>query len=226
MDRLIVVFDLDDTLYPEITYVLSGFNAVAEHLSVEHGLPKAKVGRELREILKRDGRGAVFNQVLENHGLLTKARVRKLVSVYRSHTPRIKLPEESAQVLRACAAYPLYLVTDGNHRVQKRKVDALKVAPFFDHCYLTRRYGIDAEKPSLKVFNLIAERERVPMSSLVYIGDNPAKDFVGLRRAGGNTIRVLTGAYAATAARRGFDADSTIQSVGEVPERLSQLAIQ
>jgi hypothetical protein len=34
---MILIFDLDDTLYPEHTYVESGFSAVAKHLQLQRG---------------------------------------------------------------------------------------------------------------------------------------------------------------------------------------------
>ncbi|WP_214515343.1 hypothetical protein, partial [Mycobacterium tuberculosis] len=48
---MIVVFDLDDTLYDELTYVQSGFQAVAGYLRDTYGMPAGKaldwmVGRQ------------------------------------------------------------------------------------------------------------------------------------------------------------------------------------
>ena len=44
----LVVFDMDDTLYPEYDYVLSGFEAVAEQLQIQYGVERAS--EKLRQI--------------------------------------------------------------------------------------------------------------------------------------------------------------------------------
>ena len=43
-----VVFDLDDTLYPERSYVLSGFSAVADWAERTLAIPRATVLADLR----------------------------------------------------------------------------------------------------------------------------------------------------------------------------------
>ena len=51
---MIIVFDLDDTLYDERTYVMSGFAAVAEMLHDRFGWPvAASLGFMKRELQAR-----------------------------------------------------------------------------------------------------------------------------------------------------------------------------
>jgi len=214
---MIVGFDLDDTLYPEITYVHSGFRAVAEWLDAAAGCPADVSFRIMTDSLEANGRGAQFDDVLQHWGLCTRQRVQEALSVYRAHHPDISLPESSQQVLRELGATrALYLVTDGNHRVQARKVDALGVAPYFEHCYLTNRYGRSSAKPSTRTFELMLSREQAPAERLIYVGDNPAKDFVGVRGLGGKTIRVRTGAHRDVVALPGHDADVTVHDITSV----------
>ena len=40
---MILVFDLDDTLYDEITFVYSGFSAVSKYLSLQFNLNEKKI---------------------------------------------------------------------------------------------------------------------------------------------------------------------------------------
>ena len=58
---MVVCFDLDDTLYPEIEYVKSGFKAVSEYLTQEISKKDADtLYNSLVSILKENGRGEVF----------------------------------------------------------------------------------------------------------------------------------------------------------------------
>jgi len=223
---VIVALDLDDTLYPEITYVESGFRAVARAAAVELGVDEEESLNVLRASLAAHGRGRQLDDLLEHWQAHTRGRLRRLLAVYRGHRPELKLPGASRSVLaRLCAdGHSLYLVTDGNARVQAAKVDALGVRPLFRHCYLTGRYGAAAAKPGTKVFELMLARERAAARDLVYVGDDPSKDFVGVRALGGATIRVLTGRCAAVRAAEGYDADVAVASLAAVPETVAALA--
>ncbi len=222
---MIVAFDLDDTLYPEIDYVRSGFAAVAQELHREHGVASVESLEVMTRSLQERGRGRQFDDVLDHWGLLSRDRVRRLLSVYRQHDPAITLPAESRDVLATLESrWPLYLVTDGNHRVQQRKVDALGISESFQWCYYTNRYGREHAKPSTRVFELMLRREGVDPSELVYVGDNPAKDFVGVRRLGGQTVRVLTGTHREAEPRPAHEADACVRSIGLVLPVLERFA--
>ena len=64
---MIIVFDLDDTLYEEITYVRSGFKAVANYLSRNYKIGTTKnIYSQFVQLLKTQGRGKVFDSFLDN----------------------------------------------------------------------------------------------------------------------------------------------------------------
>jgi len=225
---MIVAFDLDDTLYRELDYVEGGFQAVADSLESEFDIPSNEGYQTMLDSMGKSGRGHQLDDVLHTHGLHTVARRNRLVQVYRQHEPALSLPQASATALQQCRdrGDRLFLVTDGNHRVQARKIEALGLRPYFEHCYLTYRYGRAASKPSTRVFDLMLKRTRSAASDLIYVGDNPTKDFVGVRQLGGHTIRVRTGGHADVVARPGFDADITVSSIAEVNEVVESLSLK
>ena len=212
---MIVIFDLDDTLYPEILFVQSGFRAVANYLSERYGWDADEVYTEMIDLLDRLGRGAVFDELLRRRGQLRKETVRLCLSVYRLHKPTLTLAPEAVRCLARLAREPKYIVTDGNKVVQANKVIALGLLPYVRKAYITHRYGVAHAKPSTRCFELIAKREKVEFGQMVYIGDNPKKDFVNLRKLGVRTVRVLTGPYADFPAAEGFDAEVHIRSLDE-----------
>ena len=124
---MIIAFDLDDTLYEEITYVKSSFKAVSKYLNSKYGLSENLVYAEMLSILDADGRGNVFNKLLIHFGVFTKAEVKKCLSVYRNSIPEIFLPQTSIDCLNRLADFPKYLVTDGNKMVQSNKIKSLKL---------------------------------------------------------------------------------------------------
>jgi len=214
---LIVTFDLDDTLYPEETFVRSGFRAVARALHERWGTPEDQAFAVMWDSLQAHGRGTQFDDVVEAFGLRRRQSVRDLVNTYRHHRPSIALPEESRQVLEALSPRPLYVVTDGHKVVQQSKIDALGLRPYLRHAYITHRYGIHHRKPSVHVFELLMRREQARPEDVVYIGDDPSKDFRALRPLGVRTVRVTTGRHARVAVPAAEDAERTVASISEVP---------
>lgn len=218
---MILVFDLDDTLYPERSYVASGFAAVAAHLQQRHGWPADETRAWLARALERQGRGALFDRLLAEHGMTGRAAVRECVDVYRHHRPLIALAPQAEHLLQQLARRP-YLVTDGHKVVQDLKVQALDLRPRLAHAYITHRYGLRHAKPSTHCFELIRRREGCAWSDMAYIGDNPAKDFVNLTPLGVHTVRVRTGEHAHVVARPGYEARTVIDSLDELPSALPQ----
>jgi putative hydrolase of the HAD superfamily len=106
------------------------------------------------------------------------------------------------------------------------KVAALGVAARVRHAYLTNRYGRHRAKPAPHVFELICRREKVVPGQVLYVGDNPRKDFVGIKPLGFRTVRILRGNYAHLEADAAHEADRRIHSLDELsPEFLAELFI-
>lgn len=220
---MVLIFDLDDTLYDERTYVESGFRAVARWGKSQFGWDPDVSYATMISALDAEGRGAVFNRWLEGHGVRTKSAIRDCVRIYRHHTPDISVPKAILHLLSTLHPQPLYLVTDGHKIVQAKKIAALGIAPSFRHCYITHRYGVASAKPSLRCFELIKARERCAWSDMVYIGDNPAKDFVSLNGVGAHTIRVKTGMHKDAVAKPGHEAQHVIADLHQLPSIIAIL---
>ena len=120
---MIIVFDLDDTLYDEITYVRSSLFEVSLYLSEKLHISKDIIYSNLNEVLEINGRGKVFDIVLTNYGIYSKSEVKRCLSIYRSNNPKIKLFDHAISCLERFKYYHKYLVTDGNKVVQKKKID-------------------------------------------------------------------------------------------------------
>jgi putative hydrolase of the HAD superfamily len=220
---MILIFDLDDTLYPEITFVQSGFREVANQCSEIFGLDKEECFHEMMDTLKSNGRGAVFDTLLRNRKIFSKKNVWKLMQFYRQHTPNISIPVEVKKFLKDNTFTPMYIVTDGHKCVQKNKIDALKIEKYFKKIFITHRFGLHHSKPSTYCFKLIKEFEQSEWEDMVYIGDNPVKDFINLNKLGMQTIRILSGNHANLAAKPGFNAKHTINTFNELPNLINEI---
>ena len=217
----ILVFDLDDTLYPEITYVESGIAAVSIMLAKQFHFDPANTRNEILKILKKNGRGKIFDTFLQSKGLMKKSYIDQCITTFHHHTPSINISNQNERLLSGIQSN-CYLVTDGNKVVQRKKIKALGVDKFFKKFFITYQYGIKYSKPSLFCFNKIIEMERIGWHDLVYIGDNPAKDFVNLNNVGAQTVRILTGEHKNKVATKKFDAKLTINNLNELRDIYGQ----
>jgi len=218
---MVVVFDLDDTLYNEVTYVQSGFRSVADFLYKTYGI-SVKESYILMVAQLKQGRGRIFDATLQHFGIFSKKAVLQCIHIYRSHTPDIRLYEDAIACLRRLDGLPVYIVTDGNKLVQKSKLVALGLYNKVNFCFITHRYGIKNSKPSPHCFLRICERENVNPQAVVYIGDNPHKDFVGIKALGFKTVRVMRGHFKDVLKPAEFEADCQIQSLDELDHKFLQ----
>ena len=192
---LTLVFDLDDTLYPERDYVRSGLAAAARAFG--DAVPEVGEGPFLARAISLFGagaRGRIFDQALAEVGQPASAElVARLVEAYRDHEPTsLALFEDArAALARWGARGPLGLVTDGYLTVQRAKVRSLGIERLFGAvCYTDALGGRDAWKPSPRGFVDVMSRLGRPASRYVYVADNPNKDFQAPRALGWRTVRV------------------------------------
>lgn len=214
---MILVFDLDDTLYDEKKFVYSGFTEVANWISMMSNTSSLEIFDYMVNEITVNGRGTVFNNALEKYFRKTVKNIRKCVSIYRLHKPNIKLDTDVVDLLLELRNnYKLYIVTDGNKIVQNNKIKSLDVEKYIEKAFITYRYGLKASKPSLKCFEIIKNLEKINWLDLVYIGDNPNKDFVNLNKVNAITIRVMQGDYALVEAKEDYDAKFKIDKLTDL----------
>lgn len=185
-----VVFDLDDTLYDEEQFVFGGFMAAAGYLADNFGLDKQVSYKRLKQLLREKGRGKIFNDLLAENGL-NCALISELIKIYRNHQPDIQLYPDAQEMLQYLQGkVKLGLITDGAANVQWNKIRALGLDKVIDLVVVTDDFGPECCKPNLFPYRLLMERFGLTGQHLVYIGDNPFKDFAPARELGWLTIRV------------------------------------
>lgn len=186
-----MIFDLDDTLYPEREFVISGFGAAGAWISSNLGLPADQAASELLSLHDGGARGDTFDRWLKDHGFDVRPYVDRLVAAYRRHRPRIEaFPGVPGLLKRLRASHRLGLISDGPYDVQSGKLKALGLGEWFDAVIFSDLYGRDAWKPSTKPFKIALSVLGSPAKEAVYIADNPNKDFLGARELGMASIRV------------------------------------
>lgn len=185
-----VVFDLDDTLFLERDYARSGFGAAGRFMAEELGV--TDFSARAWETFEAGVRGRIFDATLRAVGIEpTTELVGRLVDIYRSHTPDIRLLADAGECIRALRGRgtALAVITDGPPASQRAKAKALGVATWAEKTVFTAELGEGVGKPHPRAFELVEAACRGDRRG-TYVADNPAKDFVAPRALGWATVRV------------------------------------
>lgn len=175
---MVVVFDLDDTLYKEIDYQTSGFNAVCSWINDVYGISLWSDLENLRlskvpDILGGLCRAAGFQSSVKE----------TLLWIYRLHLPSIQLMPGVAEFLNNLSANcKAAVLTDGRSMSQRLKLKSLGLDQL--PAYISEEHC--SEKPSLACYELIMRE--LPASRYVYVGDNLKKDFIAPNKLGWTTV--------------------------------------
>ncbi len=222
-----VVFDLDDTLYLERDYVRSGFRAVAAFAAEGTEIDVDAAAESLWNGFLAGVRGSAFDDLLKRYPqVAARCSVPELVRCYREHAPDIAyLPgvETLLNELQGLGV-PLAVISDGPLVSQAAKAEALGVARYADPVVLTDAWGAAYWKPHVRAFEAVAEAFGLPAERLVYIGDNPEKDFHAPTALGWKSVRLrLPGQVREALPHDATPPTHEVGSVAELRELLLEL---
>jgi len=173
-DRRLVLFDLDDTLYPEITYLDAGYAACGEALARQHPkIDAAHVAAHLQKRFRLFGRQRLFQDVCTQFDLPTAA-VQTMMDALRSvQVPwGLEIVPPMADLLRRLRErrIPIAIVTNGNLEQQVNKVSQLRPKALVDDVavYYCARYR---PKPYPDAIAAALADHGVASNEAVFVGD-------------------------------------------------------
>ncbi|MCI6893734.1 MAG: HAD family hydrolase [Bacteroidales bacterium] len=180
----IIVFDLDDTLYNEVDFVYSGYNAVSQYVAEEYGYTDAlKVLKQAFQAHKNP-----FDELADAMKPKT-IDIPKLLEIYRFHKPQLTLSRTAEITLDYLQGEDaiLCMITDGRSITQRNKIEALGLNKYFtdDNLIISEEFGV--EKTDKRPFQYFMDKYK-EAKHFYYIGDNTAKDFFWPNRMRWTTI--------------------------------------
>jgi putative hydrolase of the HAD superfamily len=181
----------------------------------------------MKRLFDTEDRSRVFNALLGERGITeTEELVSQMIQTYRAHFPTIDLyPDAHAALVCLRGQYKLGLITDGPPVSQWAKIDALNLRGRFDEIIVTSELGPDYSKPNTGAFELVAPRLGVEAPECVYVGDNPAKDFIAPNALGWTTVQIRRreGIYPNSVAPSSGMPNFTIDTLDDLDEILSRV---
>jgi putative hydrolase of the HAD superfamily len=208
-----IVFDLDDTLYPRVRHVHSGFSAVARAIARRFDLPMDVVYRRLRTAHEQGHRGSELQHMCESFRL-NESLIPDLVQIIRSHQPQIWLSHDAAEVLHALRArgWRTAVLTNGLPSSQATKARALGLHELVDHVVYAEEHA-PGGKPAAEPFLAVLNRLEVTPQNAVMVGDDRVNDIEGARAVGMRAILLARGARP----QHDGGADAVVQELTNLP---------
>ena len=215
-----VIFDLDDTLYPEKEFVVGGFQAVTKYLAKRYKLKQSKIFDILKSDFEKGIRRKNFNLLFEKLNLPEK-ELKEIITVYRNHKPKIKLYPDAKKILKYLSKnkkIKFGVISDGPIKMQRNKITALGIKNYFKVVTLSDRWGTKYRKPHKKSFKITIKKLKVKPREVIYVADNLQKDFIGAKKLGILTIRIKRkkGIYSHIKESKKNRADLTIANLCQI----------
>lgn len=185
-DNIVVVFDLDDTLYKEIEYLYSAYREIADFL-----LERKQVSRDPypKMVEWYHQKKNVFQSL--NDYFRLEIPIAAFLSIYRNHIPDIVLDPPTEQTLSELCRNEciLGIISDGRSVAQRNKIAALGLDRYVQKECIIISEEFGSEKPN--EMNYLAIQRQYPEKRFFYVGDNPQKDFLAPNALGWETICLL-----------------------------------
>lgn len=218
--KTFIVFDLDDTLFPEHDYVESAYRHIADVLERESGYDRDKALRFMHLP------GNPFDNLSAAIG--QRMSIPRMLEIYRTHRPDLHLESATAEALAILRNRDvgMGLLTEGRIVTQTNKIEALHLWQFLTVAPMItepRERGGDGKSFALYTADITADH-------FVSVGDNPSKDFAQPNSMGWITIAIADRGFNIHPQNFGSVAPEyrpqfIIRSISELPELLRDLSL-
>lgn len=133
-------------------------------------------------------RTETMRRMLKRIGIEDDALAERISWHYLQERERnLHLFEDTLPVLNALKTrYPLFVITNGPAREQRREIELLKLEPFFHTIAIEGEVGIG--KPHAEIFRYVERQLGLPPESLVFVGNSWEHDVKGALQAGWRAV--------------------------------------
>ena len=176
-------FDLDNTLYDQKQFEYFAFWITAEEVSKYYCVNKDYYFSLLKQLFNKNIHEYTFDKAIQLCiGKIPKdweSFVKKrLLPVYRSAKQKLTLFYWVEKFLKEAKkrGIKIVVITNGNAKIQKYKIDALGLGKFCDKIYISDEFIPQARKPDITLFKYFLRDFNFKGKDVIYIGDNIKTD--------------------------------------------------
>ena len=168
------IFDLDDTLYPEIKYFDEAYKNISEFLAKKTKKKSFRIHKYLIDSFKETGRSKLFDNMFNFFGIDTKflESILEIMRTYEANT-KISLYSNMYTLLPIIinSSKKVFIVTNGNVIQQKNKVNNIEWKSLENE--LVFIYANEfKKKPSNRSFQYIKKIYTIKEDLTLMVGDS------------------------------------------------------
>lgn len=190
-------FDMDDTLHSFSRSAGECMGKVYAYIVQKHGIPLERLKQEYAGIIAQTEKDAFFDgrasteyrteritKLLTAFNIEDEQTVNELLGIYSDTLEKNTSPFEGVAGMlgRLRDKKPLYFVTEGLSDAQRRAVEILGLAPYFQDVFISGE--VKKIKETGELFQHALEQTSYRPKEVVLIGDSYARDVVGGLAAG------------------------------------------
>lgn len=171
----VVGFDMDGTLYDEYDFISQAYKPVSFCIAEYYGLEQIDVYKSLCDNWKKFGSSAnIFQKTMQDFSVApTEKLIKDCIEKYRAANFKLIMTDEMVYLLNQLKkiGYKLFLITDGDENLQKRKIKELGLERWFDdeNIAISGKYGKEYQKPNTYMKDRIRVLNEV--NKVLYVGD-------------------------------------------------------
>ena len=211
-----VIFDFDDTLSDRKV----GFIDYAKYFLRKYfpEMPQEELEQRAEDMHTRNNGGyhdreLFFTEIIRDYGMKNPPSLEELYEEYDTVFPQMtQLFPETLDTLRALKSKGLKIgiVTNGVSVMQHNKLRVTGIDAIADAVVVSG--DLPFKKPSVEIFDYVAEKLGVRNDQTIFIGDHPRNDISGARKAGMNVVWM----------RHGFFKDEVMEDTASI-EKISEI---
>jgi len=219
---MLLIFDLDDTLYQSFDLRKAREDAMAK-LIMKHkktGFEKASsIYHETQERLKSEGKKYTSRATFEELGISLEEFNSILNSVEIGRF--VKEDKDIVETLKNLSKiHDITILSNSPKFIVEKTVELIGIKKFLRKVYTAEELGIGKPEPS--VFRMIAEEMGYDAKDCVSIGDSVHKEIIPAKAAGMRTVLLLAKTINMPKEEQ-KEADFVIKELKELPDVLSQI---
>lgn len=170
-------FDLDGTLYDEFEFINQSYCGIARFISEISTVDYAEIHERISHLWLAYGSSEkdLFQKFFYEYDIEPKSEyIKKCIEIYRTEEFSLSLPHRSMMMLTRLKEkeIPMFLLTDGDSSLQRRKISALGLNEYFSNknIFISGDYGREYQKPNTLINGFINKRFN-NISNVIYFGD-------------------------------------------------------
>jgi putative hydrolase of the HAD superfamily len=181
-----IIFDLDNTLYDEKFFYLKFAHYLSKKYKFSYSIVKKKFNSEYKKNSKDP-----IKLILQLANIFSSNQHEICFNLLKNFKTKITISNSTKSLLEKLKKNKIKtgILTNGDVKIQKNKIDSLKIKKYFDKIVYAR--NCFKEKPHKSSFETILKLMKCKKKTTIFVGDNYHTDILGAYNINLKTVFII-----------------------------------